>query len=256
MFVICLMVCLLQTTQQQSPRGTKQPVPQAAPTPETHHQSFVDWLYAKLGIDPKVYARVVRGSSDVPSGRYVVLFDPDSGTEKVLADCADCWSPARMGDQGVAYLRRDGVWSIKLSDNPVPVLILKADDFRMILGFIPADNELAIVKASPNNESCPFSVELVKTAARVEENSTVRTDNCIGSLANVVRSGEVQGNKRLKATSDEKDILVTQDLAPKTGGPQYTFFDSRLLSTEDGMCRFDPIWLDRKKIVYIKSDPQ
>jgi hypothetical protein len=223
-------------------------------------ETLTAWICRVLRIDPTVYAKLV-GVRSVPSqtgGNRLVMANLEARTETVLYDCGTCWSPAVVGSDRVAFLRTDGVWMIPLSGG-TPRLIAPATGLRVLVGQTSAQpDEFVVLRHDASDAACEYRLEIANfVTGKLALSSDGRQCVAEAELGAVIRSGSLR-DKRVLVSSQEgagtRRILIGDlsgdgDLRNGARTPLLPWIDAR----EDGIDRFDAVWIDGSHIIYVQK---
>jgi len=218
---------------------------------------LMEWVCKKLKKDCSALIKVGAVRGDSPRvGTRLALYQVQKDAEVMLWDCKACWSPAVLSSTEVAVLGTEGIWrvSLSLSAKP-PVLAIKAKNVLRILGLAtePAAGLLVLLDGGP--QCCPqvalADLEQGAISAPADQPKDCRP---IDAACDVYgpRVDQFQGDLMLSATdSDTGDpaALTIRDIAKKGLGS----FLQKGVKWDDGVSRFDPIWVGEDQVVYVTS---
>ncbi len=225
--------------------------------PQAGAAGLMEWVCKKLKKDCTALTKVgaVRGGSP-RVGTRLALYQVQKDAEVTLWDCKACWSPAVLSSTEVAVLGTEGLWRVSLSPSAKPpVLAIKAKNVVRILGLAkePAAGLLVLLDGGP--KCCPqvglADLDQGTISAPADQPKDCRPIDAACDLYGP-RVDQLQGDLLLSATdSDTGDpaVLTIRDVArkglssPLQKGAQW----------DDGLSRFDPIWVGKDQVVYVTS---
>jgi len=217
----------------------------------SQNSSFIVWLCQKLKIDPGVYARVTRDIPRVRAGDKIVSFDKTTGMETTIWSCGGCWSPTLLDSKTIAFIKEDGIWTFTIGQADSARKVLEASQIQWILGPVDQPTQSLLVATSLNQNGCALTLQyaqlIEKKLLPVPDSDTT----CLDNAGNLIRSGQVNGDRLIHSSANDTDILVIENPATAGGRVVDMLFDPRLNSAKDGISRFDPQWINATTILYI-----
>jgi hypothetical protein len=224
-----------------------------------HKETVGEWICQILHIDPKAYARLlgVRGGQEQIGGSRIALADLKARTESVIFECKPCWSPAAIDSENIAVLKVDGIW-VKPLHAGSERLAVPATGLRILVGNA-VDNKLQFVVLQHRevDKSCENALKIADLSTGSLD--AVAPAQCLAELQieEVRRAGALRGNHLLVNNPSGAGVrrLLQQEFpdggsisqAPRT--PLLPWIDAQ----EDGIDRFDAVWLDDNRVVYLQN---
>lgn len=219
----------------------------------SQNTSFITWLCHKLKIDPGVYARVTRDIPRVRSGDQIVSFDKKTGVETLVWSCGGCWSPTLLDSKTIAVIKENGIWTFTIGQADSNQKVLEAGHIQWILGPVDQPPQSLLVAASQVQNGCILTLQYARLSERkilpVEDSGAT----CLDNAGNLIRSGQVMGDRLVHSSANGADILIMQNPDTPGGKVADALFDWRLNSAKDGIARFDPQWINATTILYLKQ---
>jgi hypothetical protein len=217
------------------------------------------WLCRVLNIDPDVYTKLVgvRQGREQIGGNRLAIADLRSQTESLVYDCGACWSPIAIDPDTIAFLKTDGVWVMPLRGGS-PHLAVAQEGLRMLIGQPAGRPSALLLLRRTEQEVCAYALEMADLAtckvgpAREESRCLAERD-----LGAVPRSGALRGTRVLETSppgAGARRLLVV-DLSSDKGlrvnerRPLLEWIDER----DDGIDRFDPVWVDDHRVLYVQK---
>lgn len=235
--------------------GPPQPVTLATLAPSS--QGITDLICDWLGMACGGALAVVRGDPSVRDAHApqaaIALYDRALKAERlVVADCGNCRTPVVLGPGRVAFANGSGVFvaSLPPTGTATPVLQASVKNIQALLGSRPGSpNQLLVVMdarvddagASPRaafeirvldlNDGTVSIPPGLDQAIPLEALPALRPGQLRDGLALIVENGGLTARK-----------------APFEEGPRVLPPHLRT----DGAQRMDPVWLDDKRLLYVK----
>jgi hypothetical protein len=209
-------------------------------SPESGCDSWLDIVYKQIGIGcPNDKLTVVRGQSDTGTGSVLAELDPKTGVERSLWACGECWSPVRFRGgiaiatpAGISFVDGSGAHSLIAATNIVRILGAKRDakDLLVVVVSAPDDRRSIALADVARNEvrqevDVPAGEGLPPLMPdQIREDGAVIEAHSEAGRAPVIRQGK----------------SAKHSVSPALDRRQDLFF------------RFDPIWLPKGKVGYVK----
>lgn len=228
-------------------------------TPPPKKETPSEWICRVLRIDPKIYARLVgvRQGQEQIGGARLAVADLTAQSESIIYECGECWSPAVSDRDNVAYLKADGLWVKQLDGGPSR-LAVSARGLRMLIGKVDGHSSEWVVLQHGKDEVCEYKLAIADVAAGTL-NSQAEQPQCLmeAELGAIPRSGALRGSRLLvnsAAGTGVRRILIGElsrdgTVAAAGRSPLLPWIDAH----EDGIDRFDAVWLDDTRVVYMQK---
>jgi hypothetical protein len=230
------------------------------PTPSPKKETLPEWICRILQMDPKTYARLVgvRQGQEQMGGARIATADLQAHSESVVYECGECWSPAVIDGENIAFLKADGVW-VKPLDGGSARLAVSARGLRTLVGKASGNAaEWVVLQHEANDEACEYRLRLADLSSGRLDSVSEQT-RCLGEaeLGGAPRWGALRGHRVLvnsPSGAGVKRILVGElasDGALASGAR--TSLLPWIDAQEDGIDRFDAVWLDDTRVVYVQK---
>jgi hypothetical protein len=253
---IPILVCafLLAGAIASSQTQKKEPLP--APKKETTSA----WICRVLRVDPKTYVKLVgvRQGQEQIGGDHLALADLQAHTETQIDECGECWSPAVVDSQTVAFLKTDGVWVKPLRGGEAH-LAVKAKSLRVLAG--PAEGRTSawvVLQHQAGGAGCDYRLVVADLASGQLDLET-EPPKCLGEedIGGVLRAGVLRGNKVLYNSPPGQGfrrILLGELTADgDSAGTERVPLLPWIEALADGIDRFDAVWVDDNRVVYAQK---
>jgi hypothetical protein len=228
-------------------------------TPGGKKESTAEWICRLLHLDPKVYAKLVgvRQGQEQLGGDHLALANLDTKTETQVEACGECWSPAVIDSQTIAFLKSDGIW-IKPVTGGESKRAVSATGLRMLAGPVAGSASALIVLQHLTGEAeCEYRLVVADLSAGGLDLKS-QAPQCLGEedIGAVPRAGAIHGTRVLYNSHPGQGfrrILVGEMTnAPESGGDRVSLLPW-VESNADGIDRFDAVWLDNNRVIYVQK---
>ena len=216
---------------------------------QSRAKSFGDWICRVLKIDSAVFSRLskVRGTADgPPAGEWLDTVDVRTGTVTPLWRCDGCWSPVRLPDGDIAVLRADGIWRVRGGKG---AKVHPVENLVAALGHV--DGNLVALRRPPTPAGrCEYDVVAVAMA----DGRVSAVDEAPPSCPEpglLPRPDTLRGGRRLAHSSGPGAATLLLFTTLENGTEQSTPLIRA--ATDDGINRFDPIWLNDEVVVFVAA---
>jgi hypothetical protein len=266
--VLTVSIALVLTAIMLGQNAKPDPKPPTAPERKQEQKSqarsaLMSWIskYCALALDPSLLSKylAVRSLPTQLSGTRLTVADLNTQYDKTLVECGACWSPAVTGPNQIAYVGPDGIWVTAL-ETAKARLAIPAEDIAMIVGrAMSSQDRLLVLLRTPSDTHCYYKFGFADFSSSRVEPVKEGPASCLSEAdadSVMLRPDSIRNGKALftsAATGDarsimQQDILATADSDPKAK-PALPWVDQR----DDGVDRFDPIWIDSNRVLYVEK---
>lgn len=227
--------------------------------PEGKKGSTAEWICRLLHLDPKVYAKLVgvRQGQEQIGGDHLALANLDTRTETQVEACGECWSPAVIDSHTIAFLKSDGIW-IRPVTGGESHRAVSATGLRMLAGPVAGSpSALIVLQHLTGSAGCEYRLVLADLSTGGVDLQS-QAPQCLGEedIGAVPRSGAIHGTRVLYNSHPGQGfrrILVGEMTSgPETGGDRVSLLPW-IEANADGIDRFDAVWLDGSRIIYVQK---
>ena len=228
-------------------------------TPGGKKESTAEWICRILHLDPKVYAKLVgvRQGQEQMGGDHLALANLDTKTEIQLEACGECWSPVAIDSHTVAFLKSDGIW-IRPVTGGASHRAVSASGLRMLAGPVGGSPSALIPLQHMTGETgCEYRLVVADlSTGGLDLNS--QGPQCLGEedIGAVPHAGAIHGTRVLYNSHPGQGfrrILVGEITSgPEAGGDRVSLLPW-IEADADGIDRFDAVWLDGSRVIYVQK---
>jgi len=206
-----------------------------------------------------VYAKLVgvRQGHEQIGGDHIALANLDTKTETQIQDCGECWSPAVIDAQTIAFLKSDGIWIQPVAGGP-PRRAVSAAGLRMLAGpAVEMPSSVMVLQHLSDTATCEYRLVIANLSSGSLAVQS-QAPQCLGEedIGAVPRAGAIQGTRVLYNSHPGQGFrrILVGEMASGTGG------DGDRVSllpwgdaNGDGIDRFDAVWLDSSRVIYVQK---
>lgn len=222
------------------------------PAEPVKKESLIDYICRVLRFDPAVYRKLVAvrgGKAEQISGRRIVIADLTSRTVRTLDECGTCWSPIPVDANTIAYVKTDGVWVKSLAGDRAR-LAVKSEGIRALIGPAQDSKGAVLVVRHALEGACPYEVQVADLESGILRNADEAACIQAEDLIAIRSSGSVLDNQVLSTTP--QGVAVVKIRVGQIGSQATSALLPWLDQKDDGIDRFDPVWLSREQVAFVE----